>query len=80
MNMLKKNIDVNTISVMSGVTLRIEVAKKPTVIETPKDDKTNTKVDDKTDTKDDNKTDTKVDDKTNTNNNDNKESTKTDKE
>ena len=66
--------------VMSGVTLRIEVAKKPTVIETPKDDKTNTKVDDKTDTKDDNKTDTKVDDKTNTNNNDNKESTKTDKE
>ena len=58
--------------VMSGVTLRIEVAKKPTVIETPKDDKT--------DTKDDNKTDTKVDDKTNTNNNDNKESTKTDKE
>ena len=66
--------------VMSGVTLRIEVAKKPTVIETPKDDKTDTKVDDKTDTKDDNKTDTKVDDKTNTNNNDNKESTKTDKE
>ena len=65
--------------VMSGVTLRIEVAKKPTVIETPKDDKTDTK-DDKTDTKDDNKTDTKVDDKTNTNNNDNKESTKTDKE
>lgn len=65
--------------VMSGVTLRIEVAKKPTVIETPKDDKTDIK-DDKTDTKDDNKTDTKVDDKTNTNNNDNKESTKTDKE
>lgn len=65
--------------VMSGVTLRIEVAKKPTVIETPKDDKTDTK-DDKTDTKDDNKTDTKVDDKTNTNNNDNKESTKTGKE
>ena len=54
--------------VMSGVTLRIEVAKKPTVIETPKDDKTDTK-DDKTDTKDDNKTDTKVDDKTNTKNN-----------
>ena len=44
--------------VMSGVTLRIEVAKKPTVVEPPKtDDKTDVKVDDKT------KDDTKEDDK-----------------
>ena len=56
--------------VMSGVTLRIEVAKKVATVETPKDDKTDTKEDDKTDTKVDNKT----------NNNDNTESTKTDKE
>lgn len=47
--------------VMSGVTLRIEVAKKVTVVEPPKDD---TKTDNKTDTKTDDKTDTKVDDTT----------------
>lgn len=43
--------------VMSGVTLRIEVAKKVTVVEPPKDDT-------KTDTKTDEKNDTKVDDTT----------------
>ena len=47
--------------VMSGVTLRIEVAKKVTIVEPPKDD---TKTDNKTDTKTDDKTDTKVDDTT----------------
>ena len=47
--------------VMSGVTLRIEVAKKVTVVEPPKDD---TKTDNKTDTKTDDKADTKVDDTT----------------
>ena len=62
--------------VMSGVTLRIEVAKKATVIETPKDDKTEEKTDDKTNTKTDDKTDTKVNDTTKE---DTKES-KTDKE
>ena len=53
--------------VMSGVTLRIEVAKKVTIVEPPKDDtKTDDKneTDTKTDTKTDDKADTKVDDTT----------------
>ena len=62
--------------VMSGVTLRIEVAKKIPVIEQPKDDtKTDTKTDDKNTTENNDKDTTKVD---NTKNNN--EESKTDKE
>lgn len=52
--------------VMSGVTLRIEVAKKVTIVEPPKDDTKDDKneTDTKTDTKTDDKADTKVDDTT----------------